>query len=131
MKRRRFSRLLAASVAGLASGAGASALARAADEKTPKHVCQGRNECKGQGGCQHGCGNNGCHGANDCKGKGGCASAAARHACEGKNECRSRGGCASGDQGCAARNTCKGKGGCAVPLKIEHTKDRDRQSKQG
>jgi hypothetical protein len=122
MKRRHFSISLAAAVAGLASGSRSAAQdGPAVESKAPKHVCQGRNECKGQGGCAHGCGNNGCHGRNDCKGKGGCASEAAKHACKGKNRCKEMGGCASGNRGCAAKNSCKGKGGCEVPLRIDHT----------
>lgn len=74
MRRRRFAALLAAAVGGVVSGSRAAAqeTERPTGDKTPKHVCQGLNECKGQGGCEHGCGNNGCHGKNDCKGKGGC-----------------------------------------------------------
>jgi len=125
MDRRRFTALLGAAVAGLAGAPRARARDEAAEtSKEPKHVCKGLNECKGQGSCKHGCGNNGCGGKNDCKGKGGCASEAARHACQGQNTCKGLGGCASGDKGCAARNSCKGKGGCEVPLKIEHEKDR-------
>lgn len=128
MRRRDFSIEIAAAVAGLVSGSRAGAQERPAEEtRNPKHVCQGRNECKGQGGCAHGCGNNGCHGKNDCKGKGGCASEAAKHACKGKNGCQGMGGCASGDRGCAAKNSCKGKGGCEVPLKVEHSADRRKQ----
>jgi hypothetical protein len=128
MKRRSFGLALAAAVAGLASGATAGAQScPSPDSKEPKHVCQGRNECKGQGGCAHGCSSHGCSGKNDCKGKGGCASTAAKHACKGQNQCKAMGGCASGDQGCAGRNTCKGRGGCEVPLKVEHEVDRRRQ----
>ena len=129
MKRRRFSTLLGAAVAGLAAGARAVAQPKLETEKAPKHVCKGLNECKGQGQCKHGCGNNGCAGKNDCKGKGGCAAKAAHHECKGKNGCKGIGGCASGDSGCAARNSCKGKGGCEVPLKIEHTKERQQAAK--
>jgi hypothetical protein len=129
MRRRRFSALLGAAVAGLVSGSRASTQENPADQRrTPKHVCKGLNECKGQGGCAHGCSGNGCHGRNDCKGKGGCAAEAAKHGCKGKNTCKALGGCTTGDKGCAGRNTCKGRGGCEVPLKIEHTKARERQS---
>ena len=38
---------------------------------TAKHSCQGKNDCKGQGGCKSG--DNGCSSKNSCKGKGGCA----------------------------------------------------------
>ena len=121
MKRRTMTSLLAAGVAGLWAGVG-----RAAEEGNPdpsphpRHVCQGLNACKGQGGCKHGCSGHGCHGQNDCRGKGGCASVSAYHACEGKNSCKGLGGCASGDKGCGGENTCKGRGGCEVPMKIEH-----------
>ena len=131
MRRRLFAKLLGASVAGIASGAQSSAQEKpAAGTKAPKHVCKHLNECKGQGQCKHGCGNNGCAGRNDCKGKGGCAARAAQHECKGKNSCKGIGGCSSGDNGCAARNTCKGKGGCEVPLRIEHTRVRERASKK-
>jgi hypothetical protein len=132
MDRRRFTALVGAAVAGLASASRARAGDEAADTaKEPKHVCKGLNECKGQGSCKHGCGNNGCGGKNDCKGKGGCASEAARHSCQGKNSCKALGGCARGDQGCAAKNSCKGKGGCEVPLKIEHEKARAKNRSAG
>jgi hypothetical protein len=128
MKRRTFATAVAAAVSGLASSASGSTVAeQSPDAKEPKHVCQGRNECKGQGGCAHGCSANGCGGKNDCKGKGGCAAKAAKHACKGQNQCKGMGGCASGDQGCAARNTCKARGGCEVPLKVEHETDRKKQ----
>jgi hypothetical protein len=121
MKRRTATSLLAAAVAGLVAGRSRADQAGKPDAAKPaKHVCQGLNECKGQGGCKHGCSGHGCHGKNDCKGKGGCASTEAYHACAGKNDCKGVGGCAAGDQGCAGKNSCKGKGGCEVPLKIEH-----------
>ena len=37
---------------------------------TTKHSCKGKNDCKGQGGCNSG--DQGCKGKNSCKGKGGC-----------------------------------------------------------
>ena len=40
-------------------------------EGSDKHVCNGMNACKGQGGCKSG--DHGCAGKNSCKGKGGCA----------------------------------------------------------
>jgi hypothetical protein len=73
--------LIAASVAGLFTGA--SSLAFAADEKEGDQVmCSGINACKGQGACAgagHACaGKNGCKGhgltkttKEDCKAKGG------------------------------------------------------------
>jgi len=126
LRRREFPAALGAAVAGILSGVRLEAQGSPAPPatKAPKHVCQGLNACKGQGGCAHGCGNNGCAGKNDCKGRGGCAADAAKHACKGKNVCKEIGGCATGDRGCAAKNTCKTKGGCEVPLKIEHTKAR-------
>jgi hypothetical protein len=129
MRRRRVAGWLAAAIAGIAAGSRLEARVDEGpgSENAPKHVCKGLNACKGQGGCEHGCGNHGCHGKNDCKGKGGCAAEAAKHACKGQNACKGIGGCDSGDQGCAGRNTCKGNGGCKVPLKIEHAKDRERQ----
>ena len=59
--------LIAASVAGLFSGA--SALAFGADEKDGDQVmCSGINSCKGTGACAGG--GHGCAGKNGCKGKG-------------------------------------------------------------
>ena len=80
--------------------------------------------------CKHGCSKHGCQGKNECKGQGGCAAEAAQHKCTGKNDCRSIGGCATGDKGCAGKNTCKGHGGCEVPLKVEHASLRKTPSKQ-
>jgi hypothetical protein len=37
----------------------------------PKHSLNGKNDCKGTGGCKSS--DNGCKGKNSCKGKGGCA----------------------------------------------------------
>ncbi len=72
MERRQFNKVMGAVVAGVVAG---SKLLRA-DEKTPeakadKHICKGKNDCKGMGGCKTG--DNGCAGKNSCKGKGGCA----------------------------------------------------------
>jgi hypothetical protein len=44
--------------------------ARALDGSTTTHDCKGKNDCKGQGGCNTG--DQGCKGKNSCKGKGGC-----------------------------------------------------------
>jgi hypothetical protein len=121
MNRRQFAATLGAAVAGIVAGRTLLAddkPAAKAKDKGKEHVCAGKNECKGQGGCHSK--DNACGGQNACKGKGGCASASMRHECEGKNECKGHGGCKSGDGGCRAKNTCKGKGGCAVPLKKEH-----------
>jgi len=113
--------LVAAAVAGLFAGVGRGGEGdKAEPNKVPKHVCQGLNQCKGQGGCKYGCSGHGCHGKNDCRGHGGCAAAAAYHQCAGKNECKAIGGCASGDKGCAGKNSCKSRSGCEVPLKIDH-----------
>lgn len=73
MQRRDFNKYMGAVTAGLVVGAKLLAPARAfaGDDKAPKHVCKGKNECKGQGGCKSG--DNGCAGKNSCKGKGGCA----------------------------------------------------------
>src|SRR5262245_22294744 len=113
---------LAAVVAGVSAGMARASSGEAHPEPPAdaKHVCQGLNACKGQGGCKHGCSGHGCQGRNDCKGKGGCAAKAADHACAGKNTCKGLGGCASGDQGCGGKNSCKGHGGCEVPMKVEH-----------
>jgi hypothetical protein len=54
-------------VGGCNTQAGASA--SAVDKITP-HDCAGKNNCKGQGGCDSG--DHGCSGKNSCKGKGGC-----------------------------------------------------------
>ena len=72
------------------------------DPAAAKHVCKGKNDCKGQG----------ADGKNDCKGKGTCATVA-HHECAGKNDCKGQGGCGANP----GKNDCKGKGGCAVPLK--------------
>ena len=40
-------------------------------DKKDKHACEGKNSCKGNGGCSSG--DQGCSGKNTCKGKGGCA----------------------------------------------------------
>ncbi len=113
MKRREFTKVMGAAVAGLGAGLAASATLSAEEGKDgAKHACKGMNECKGHGGCKSG--DNGCAGKNSCKGKGGCATAA-HHDCKGHNECKGQGGCKSGDNGCAGKNSCKGKGGCARP----------------
>jgi hypothetical protein len=43
----------------------------AADSKTDKECCIGKNDCKGKGGCAVE-GKHACAGKNDCKGQGGC-----------------------------------------------------------
>ena len=118
LKRRDFNKLLVASVGGILSGA---------QQRTPfilgayaegtDHVCAGRNDCSGQGGCESG--DNSCPGKNSCKGHGGCATVA-KHDCGGKNECKGMGGCKGGDNGCAGKNSCKGHGGCEVPVPSAH-----------
>ena len=121
MKRRDFNRAVAGIAAGVVAGTKvfaddkkAPAKAAQTAEKAPKHVCKGKNACKGQGGCAVS-GKHDCAGKNECKGQGGCATEA-KHDCAGKNECKGQGGCKTGDAGCAGKNTCKGKGGCAVPV---------------
>ena len=73
--------ITAAAMAGLYSGALATKTFAAvhagkaavkADDKTT-HACNGKNACKGQGGC--GSSDNGCKGKNSCKGHGGCSTA--------------------------------------------------------
>ena len=73
MKRREFTKVIGAAVAGLGAGLAATARLSAGDESEggARHACKGMNECKGQGGCKSG--DNGCAGKNSCKGKGGCA----------------------------------------------------------
>lgn len=71
MNRRDFNKVLGAVGVSLVAGARSMAQEKKADDKTPKHVCKGFNECKGQGGCSTGEG--GAAGKNSCKGKGGCA----------------------------------------------------------
>jgi len=121
MDRRDFTKVMGAVAAGMLAGSKAFA----GDEKKPdgkaadKHVCKGLNECKGQG----------ADGKNACKGKGGCASAAAKHDCKGKNECKAMGGCKTADNSCAGKNTCKGKGGCAVPVNAAHVETKDKAGK--
>ena len=71
MKRREFTKVMGAVVAGMAAGA---KLSRADEKKADakeKHACKGMNSCKGQGGCKTG--DAGCAGKNSCKGKGGCS----------------------------------------------------------
>jgi hypothetical protein len=114
MDRRKFTQAMGAAVAGMTAGsrlfAEEKVAAKKADEKAPKHICKGHNECKGQGGC---------------------ASDAARHSCAGKNECKGMGGCKSGDAGCAGKNSCKGKGGCEVPVKHLDSKKKDKAACSG
>jgi hypothetical protein len=118
MQRRQFTKAMGAVAAGLVAGSKVLSGSRLhADDKAPKHVCKGHNECKGQGACQTA--DNGCAGMNSCKGKGGCASAEAKHECKGQNTCKAMGGCKTGDSGCAGKNSCKGKGGCKVPVKAD------------
>ena len=118
MNRRDFSRVMLGVTGGLLAGTRWTP-ARAGEEgkEGDQHVCKGRNQCKGQGGC--GTGDGGCAGKNSCKGKGGCASSA-MHECRGRNACKGQGGCKSGDNGCAGKNSCKGKGGCKVPVDPAH-----------
>lgn len=124
MRRRDFGWIIGSVVMGL--GAGARALAEEAKstakgdkaDQADKHVCKGKNDCKGQG----------ADGKNACKGKGGCAAAAAKHDCRGKNDCKGLGGCKTAGNTCAGRNECKGKGGCAVPVK-EKPPTRDKSGK--
>ena len=71
MNRRAFNRAMGAVVAGMIAGSRLRADEKKADDKSAKHVCKGKNDCKGQGGCKSG--DNGCAGKNSCKGKGGCA----------------------------------------------------------
>ena len=109
MKRRDFNKVLGALGVSLVAGARAMAQDKKADDKTPKHVCKGFNECKGQGGCATGEG--GAAGKNSCKGKGGCATTP-HHECRGKNDCKGQGGCGTKASGCQGKNECKGKGAC-------------------
>ncbi len=100
MKRRNFNKLLLGAVAGILAGTQTRSLV-AQEEVTEggeKHVCRGRNECKGQGGC----------------------ATSARHDCKGQNDCKGQGGCKPGDNGCAGKNSCNGHGGCAVPVPEDH-----------
>ena len=123
MKRRDFNKVLGAVGVSLVAGARAlaqdkkaapkAADAKKADDKAPKHVCKGMNDCKGQGGCKVG---DVAAGKNDCKGKGGCATTP-HHDCRGKNDCKGQGGCGTKEAGCQGKNDCKGKGGCAIPIK--------------
>jgi hypothetical protein len=109
MDRREFTKIMGAVAAGMVAGSRVSAQQKA-DDKAPKHVCKGMNDCSGKGGCKTG--DKGCAAKNTCKGKGGCAAAAAKHDCAKKNGCAGMGGCKAGDKGCAGKNSCKGKGGC-------------------
>ena len=106
MKRRKFNKLLLGAATGIIAGSQVSTV-MADDEATEgsdKHVCKGRNDCKGQGGGASA-------GKNACKGQGECATSA-KHDCKSQNDCKGQGGCA----GTAGKNSCKGEGGCAVPI---------------
>ena len=74
--------LAGAAIAGLLTGASASAFAKTTNDNSSgtkvttladkgTHSCKGQNACKGQGGCKSG--DNSCKGKNSCKSKGGCA----------------------------------------------------------
>ncbi|MCE9584159.1 MAG: hypothetical protein K8T20_16870 [Planctomycetes bacterium] len=118
MNRRDFSKMVVAAVGGIVAGGamlGCSGDGDKGSGGSKDHMCAGKNECKGLGGCHTA--TNSCGGKNECKGKGGCASASMKHDCKGKNNCKGMGNCSTGDAGCAGKNTCKGKGGCAVPKK--------------
>ena len=59
MNRRDFNKVLGTVGVSLVAGARSLAQekkadAKKADDKAPKHVCKGMNECKGQGGCASG-----------------------------------------------------------------------------
>ena len=85
--------LAGAAIAGILTGASASAFAKVDNAKksgTQLNTMSDKSSCKGKDGCK---GTNGCKGHNTCKGKGGCK---------------------SGDNGCKGKNSCKGKGGCAT-----------------
>jgi hypothetical protein len=115
MDRREFNKAIGAAVTGMVAGSavfsrGQEKKGSKKDDKAAKHVCKGKNDCKGQG----------ADGKNDCKGTGSCATL--KHDCKGKNDCKAQGGCAPGDNGCAGKNSCKGKGGCTVPVNAAHQK---------
>ena len=116
MRRRDFTKLMGAAVAGLVGGgvlAGCAGNGKSGSGGTelPAHACAGKNGCKNQGGCKSA---GGCKGKNDCKNQGGCATVE-HHACAGKNACKNQGGCKSSG-GCQGKNECKGQGGCKVPI---------------
>jgi hypothetical protein len=120
MNRRDFSKMIVAAVGGIVAGGALVGCSSDSDKgsgsSSKDHMCAGKNECKGQGGCHTA--TNSCGGKNECKGKGGCASASMKHDCKGKNNCKGQGGCAVKDaNACAGKNECKGKGGCKVPAK--------------
>lgn len=72
MNRREFTKKALGAVAmGVLASRSLLADDKPAEKGAEKHVCKGRNACKGQGGC--GSGDHGCAGKNSCKGKGGCA----------------------------------------------------------
>ena len=68
MDRREFAKVMGAVVAGMAAGKLYAEDAKKADDKAPKHICKGHNDCKGKGGCHTD--KNACAGKNECKGKG-------------------------------------------------------------
>ena len=110
MDRRDFTKVMGVVVAGMAAGTKAFAADEKPAEKPDTHVCKGRN---------------------DCKGKGGCAADAAKHECAKKNACGGMGGCKAGDKGCAGKNSCKGKGGCKVPIDATHVDKAAKSSCKG
>ena len=72
MNRRQFAKkALGAVAAGVLASKALVADDKPAGKGAEKHVCNGRNACKGQGGCSSG--DQGCAGKNSCKGKGGCS----------------------------------------------------------
>src|SRR5216117_3110275 len=86
MDRREFNKAIGAAVAGMVAGSavfsrGQGKKGSKKDDKAAKHVCKGKNDCKGQG----------ADGKNDCKGTGSCATL--KHDCKGKNACKGQGGC--------------------------------------
>ena len=97
--------LLTAAVSGILAGAASQSQVSAADDTsatpaavtaggvTDKHACKGLNSCKG----------NGADGKNACKGAGGCATV--KHDCKGKNDCKAQG--AGGKNDCKGKGECK------------------------
>jgi hypothetical protein len=88
------------------------------------NCCNGRNACKGQGGCANDL--HDCAGKNECKGLASAcppgSSAATdpqanpKDCCKGKNNCKGQSACkVPGRNACRGQNECKGKGWGCMP----------------
>ena len=126
--------LMAAGLAGLASGASEAKMKAGADSVKLVH-CSGVNSCKGHNDCKTA--KNACKGQGSCKGQGFVAVSAAACAnldgkvskskgsmavasssfvhCMGVNSCKGHNDCKTATNACKGQGSCKGKGFIAVP----------------